>query len=188
MLGSNNEERKTQSLIESISADSDDSSSDRKKKGVYIPEDDICVEIYNSEFYFLIKNKVCKNDDNSIYDNATNKMFLVGRNGRRLWNGVMIGKIMVNLRKETLESKCALDFPVLDPVLSSLTDSNEPSWIHFNWSVIQRELKKFGAEMINQVKELIIHGEHEVIRDVLKFLMNFEKQIKKEAKNLLKNQ
>jgi hypothetical protein len=138
-------------------------------------QDDICVEIMNSEFYFLIKNKVCQNDDNSIYDNKTNKMMLINKNGRQLWNGVMIGKIMVNLRVEALSTANMLQFPVLDPVLSNMTDSPALSWVHFNWGIIQRELKKFGAEMINQVKEIIVGGKFEVIRDVLKFLMNFER-------------
>ena len=129
----------------------------------------------NSEFYFLIKNKVCQNDDNSIYDNKTNKMMLINKNGRQLWNGVMIGKIMVNLRVEALQTANMQHFPVLDPVLSSMNDSAAHSWVHFNWGIIQRELKKFGAEMINQVKEIIVAGKFEVIRDVLKFLMNFER-------------
>ena len=99
-------------------------------------QDDICVEIMNSEFYFLIKNKVCQNDDNSIYDNKTNKMMLINKNGRQLWNGVMIGKIMVNLRVEALSTANMLQFPVLDPVLSNMTDSPAPSWVHFNWGII----------------------------------------------------
>ena len=41
------------------------------------------------------------------------------------------------------------EFPFLDPVIGKLTDSWDPAWIHFNWSVIQREIKKFGAEMTN---------------------------------------
>ncbi len=68
-----------------------------------------------------------------------------------------------------------LQFPVLNPVLSNMNDSGSQSWVHFNWGIIQRELKKFGAEVINQVKEIIVNGKFEVIRDVLKFLMNFER-------------
>lgn len=98
----------------------------------------------------------------------------------------MIGKIMVNLRAEAIQTANMHAFPVLDPVLSNMTDSAQTSWVHFNWGIIQRELRKFGAEMINQVKELIVGGKYEIIRDTLKFLMNFERQIKKEAKNYQK--
>jgi hypothetical protein len=87
----------------------------------------------------------------------------------------MIGRIMVNLRAEAVLTAGMQQFPVLDPVLSRMTDSGQQSWVHFNWGIIQRELKKFGAEMINQVKELIVVGQFEIIRDVLKFLMNFER-------------
>jgi hypothetical protein len=83
--------------IYSTSDDDDEDESEEKN-----PQENICVEIMNSEFYFLIKNKVCQNDDNSIYDNKTNKMMLINKNGRQLWNGVMIGKIMVNLRVEAI--------------------------------------------------------------------------------------
>lgn len=50
-----------------------------------------CVEVENAQFFFLIKNNVCPNDENSVYDSTTNKMHLIGRSGRHLENGVMIG-------------------------------------------------------------------------------------------------
>ena len=102
-------------------------------------------------------------------------MQLINKNGRQLWNGVMLGKIMVNLRNEAVATAAMHQFPVLDPVLSNMTDSGQQTGVHFNWGIIQRELKKFGAEMINQVKELIVNGHFEIIRDVLKFLMSFER-------------
>jgi hypothetical protein len=54
----------------------------------------VLVEIDNSQFFFLIKYNVCPNDENSRYYGASNKMHLVGKNGRQMVNGVIIGKIL----------------------------------------------------------------------------------------------
>lgn len=52
-------------------------------------------------------------------------MQLLNKNGRRLENGVMIGKLMISLRKVALITPGRDEFPVLDPVLSNLTDSSK---------------------------------------------------------------
>ena len=71
---------------------------------------------------------------------------------------------------------------MLDPVLSNMTDSADHSWVHFNWGIIQRELRKFGADISQQVKEMVVDGQHDIIREVLKFLIDFDKQLSKEKK------
>ena len=70
----------------------------------------------------------------------------------------------------------------MDPVLSNLTDNATPSWVHFNWGVIGRELKKFGCELISKVKEAIVAGHHEIIREVIRFLMDHERTCIKERR------
>ena len=102
-------------------------------------------------------------------------MLLIGKNGRQLENGVMVGRLLHQLRKQAVTNAFWTDFPVLDPVLSNMTDSTEKSWVHFNWGLIQREIKKFGCEFSNLVKDLIIKKNHEVIREIIKFLMGFER-------------
>lgn len=64
---------------------------------------------------------------------------------------------------------------MLDPVLGNMTDTNNSSWVHFNWGIIQREIRKFGGEFNNAVKDLICNKNHDVIREILKFLMAFER-------------
>ena len=66
-------------------------------------KEESCVEIDNNLFFFLIKNNVCINDENSIYDSQSNKMLLIGRNGRQLENGVMIGRLLHGLRKQAAQ-------------------------------------------------------------------------------------
>ena len=121
------------------------------------------MEIDNNLFFFLIKNNVCINDENSIYDSQSNKMLLIGRNGRQLENGVMIGRLLHGLRKQAVANAKWEDFPVLDPVIGNMTDTVDKSWVHFNWGLIQREIKKFGGEFSNSVKDLIVNKNHEVI-------------------------
>lgn len=138
-------------------------------------KEESCVEIENTHFFFLIKNNVCLNDENSVYDTQTNKMLLIGRNGRQLENGVMVGRLLHILRKQAVLNAKWEDFPVLNPVLSNMTDTTDKSWVHFNWGLIQREIKKFGGEFSNLVKDLIMNKNHEVLREILKFLMAFER-------------
>lgn len=133
------------------------------------------MEIDNNQFFFLIKNNVCINDENSIYDSQSNKMLLFGRNGRQLENGVMVGRLLHVLRKQAVTNAKWEDFPVLDPVIGNMTDTVDKSWVHFNWGLIQREIKKFGGEFSNSVKDLIVNKNHEVIREIIKFLTGFER-------------
>lgn len=133
------------------------------------------MEIDNNQFFFLIKNNVCINDENSIYDSQSNKMLLIGRNGRQLENGVMVGRLLHILRKQAVTNAKWEDFPVLDPVIGNMTDTVDKSWVRFNWGLIQREIKKFGGEFSNSVKDLIVNKNHEVIREIIKFLTGFER-------------
>jgi hypothetical protein len=138
-------------------------------------KEESCVEIENQQFFFLIKNNVCPNDENSVYDSQSNKMLLIGRNGRSLENGVMVGRLLHILRKHAVVNAKWEDFPVLDPVLGNMTDTTDKSWVHFNWGLIQREIKKFGGEFSNSVKDLILKKNHEILREIIKFLMAFER-------------
>ena len=83
------------------------------------------VEIDNQSFYFLLKHKTCLNDDNSRYEPVSNRMQLLNKNGRQMENGVMIGKLMISLRKIALQTPGRDEFPVLDPVVGNLTDSSK---------------------------------------------------------------
>jgi hypothetical protein len=139
-------------------------------------------------FFFLIKNNVCPNDENSVYDTQSNKMLLIGRNGRQLENGVMIGRLLHLLRKWAVTHAKWDDFPVLDPVLSNMTDTVEKSWVHFNWGLIQREIKKFGGEFSNSVKDLILNKNHDILIEIIKFLMNFDRYIRRDAKIIQRQQ
>ena len=47
----------------------------------------------NQSFFFLVRHKVCPNDDNSRYNTITNRMYLVYKNGRRMIIGVTIGQL-----------------------------------------------------------------------------------------------
>ena len=77
-------------------SDSDSSSTvnSNNQRPQEVQKREVLVEIDNSQFFFLIKYNVCPNDENSRYDGATNKMHLVGKNGRRMENGVIIGKLL----------------------------------------------------------------------------------------------
>lgn len=77
----------------------------------------------NQSFFFLVRHKVCPNDDNSRYNTITNRMYLVYKNGRRMINGVTIGQLMYSLRKDIVATPGREDFPFLDPVLGNLADS-----------------------------------------------------------------
>lgn len=114
-------------------------------------------------------------------------MHLIKKNGRQMENGVTIGKLLPLLRKIALNTPGREQFPVLDPVIGNLTDSSDMSWVHFNWGIIQRELRKFGADISNHVKEMLVNGEHEVIREVIKFLINFERVCHKDKKAFERN-
>lgn len=83
----------------------------------------INLELDNQSFFFLVHHNVCPNDENSQYDQVTNRMYLVNQNGRRMLNGVIIGKLMHAMRKEVIDTPGREDFPVLDPVLGNLADS-----------------------------------------------------------------
>jgi hypothetical protein len=87
----------------------------------------------------------------------------------------MIGRLLHTLRRSAVNNAKWEDFPVLDPVLGNMTDTNNQSWVHFNWGLIQREIKKFGGEFSNSVKDLIVNKSHDVIREIVKFLMGFER-------------
>jgi hypothetical protein len=137
----------------------------------------INLELDNQSFFFLVKHHVCPNDDNSRYDQVTNRMYLVYQNGRRMVNGVILGKLMHAMRPEIISTPGREDFPVLDPVLGNLVDSLKGDVVRFNWGIIQRELRKYGAEISQTVKDNVIQTQnHEVIREILRYLMEFEKR------------
>lgn len=59
--------------------------------------------------------------------------------------------------------------------------------MQFNWGIIQREIKKFGAEINSVVKEALIYGNHEVIREIVQFLMEFDRKCAKERRRYEKD-
>lgn len=89
---------------------------------------------------------------------------------------------MSKLRTIAVETPGREGFPVLDPVLAKLNDSDKFEKLVFNWGLIQREMRKYGVDITTKVKEALIDGHHEIMREILRFLMNFEKKCVKEKK------
>ena len=63
----------------------------------------------------------------------------------------------------------------LDPALFSFENTSKPEVIDLNWRVLAREFTKFGIFLQKQVKINIQQGNNRDIRDLLIFLLDFEK-------------
>jgi hypothetical protein len=107
-----------------------------RRRQIQLARRKIRLELDSQSFFFLVHHQVCPNDDNSEYDPITNRIYLVNENGRRLMNGVIMGKLMHAMRKNIISTPGREDFPVLDPVLGNLADTMKPDVVHFNWGII----------------------------------------------------
>jgi len=65
-------------------------------------------------------------------------------------------------------------FQPLDPILGNLKTVDTESNRQKNWTVIARELKKFGILVDPPTKEKLIQGNQELINSLLPMLVNYE--------------
>lgn len=65
-------------------------------------------------------------------------------------------------------------FLPLDPILGNLKESDTNQNRQANWTIITRELKKFGIIADSTTKEKLIRGNQELINDILPLMVKYE--------------
>lgn len=64
---------------------------------------------------------------------------------------------------------------ILDPQIITMADSNQQAIKKLNWTLLARELKKFGIDIESEVREIIQSGNIRKIEDIFAFIVSFER-------------
>eukprot|EP00347_Sterkiella_histriomuscorum_P016192 403354133 len=126
------------------------------------------IEVY----FWMVDRGLFDDDQRNKVDMERNKVKLHREHGQRFENALYIGKIMLLLRKSIM--KISKKPFTLDPGISNMKDQITSTVKQTNWSVVCKELKKFGIRVDGDKKAKIIEGRTQLINEILSKLFDFD--------------
>ncbi len=125
------------------------------------------MEIPSDVYFNLIKKRVIQESNENIVNIETGLVTLHPDLIISMEIGAIIGTLMVLVRKtavmaaaEKLTTEEMKErFIPLDPNLGNLKEIDTPINRHYNWTLIARELRKFGIIVEPKVKDKLVIGD-----------------------------
>jgi hypothetical protein len=129
-------------------------------------------------YFYLVYRDCLEQSPHDKLDHESKVVTLGKRSVRHLKNGLSVGKLLLCMRRSVYQGQPPMVQQVfqLDPLLGNLPDTLKASVLQRSWSLVRRNIKKFGIEVFRHSADLIIASEtpYEVVH-LVKFLIDFEK-------------
>jgi formylmethanofuran dehydrogenase subunit B len=124
------------------------------------------MEIDLDVYFWMIDRGVLDDDSRNKIFADTNHCRLHREHYKKLQNGVYIAQVMIMLKKTLIRQH---DGPVaIDPQVTKLKDNITEAAKLYNWSVITKELRKFGIKVTQERKQKLVESEsYIIVRNIL---------------------
>ena len=87
----------------------------------------------------------------------------------KVWN-----KQIARAKKKLSPRSLLQMYPPLDPSMAKFKDTMNEKNRQINWTIIVRELKKFGIDVNAKMKELLIKGNCQLISILVSMIVDFD--------------
>lgn len=129
--------------------------------------DHLIMEIPTEVYFNLIRKRIIEEDNRNEINIETGQVTLNPDVIINMEIGAVIGSLMVLVRKAAVAAsadKLTLQemkdrFLPLDPILGNLKEIDQAQNRHTNWTLIARELRKFGIIVEPKVKDRLVVGD-----------------------------
>ena len=154
----------------------------KKKPKIKDHDDHLILEIPTGVYFNLIKKKVIQESAENIVNIETGQVTLHPDLIISMEIGAIVGSLMVLVRKSAViaaAEKLTADemkdrFYPLDPNLGNLKEIDTATNRHYNWTVICRELRKFGIIVEPHTKDKLVVGNQSLLKVLLPMLIKYE--------------
>ena len=153
-----------------------------KKKPKIDNVDHQILEIPSGVYFNLIKKGIIQESAENIVNIETGQVTLHPDLIIIMEIGAIIGRIMVMVRKSAALAACDKltpdemkeRFQPLDPNLGNLKETDTPINRHQNWTLVCRELRKFGIIVEPKIKDKLVIGDQSLLKNLIPMLMKYE--------------